>query len=338
MKLKYYQYDLQLKHTFTIARSSRNIDSVVLVEIEHDGIVGYGEASPSSRYGENADTVSNFLSRIDFSCFEDPFQLETILRYIDVISEGNSSAKAAIDIALHDWIGKKVNLPLYKYWGLDRRKLLKTSFTIGIDKPEVIEQKVREAEEYPILKIKLGLENDKDILDAVRRVTQKTIRVDANEGWKTKEIALEKIKWLQDEGVELVEQPLPASDLEGTKWLKERVSIPIIADENCVRLHHVPGLKDVFDGINIKLMKCTGLREAQRMIHTAQACNLKIMMGCMIESSIAISAAAQLSPLIDFADLDGHVLTTNDPFEGILIEDGNVILRDRPGIGVMRRG
>lgn len=338
MKLKYYQYDLQLKHTFTIARSSRDLNSVVLVEIEHEGIVGYGEASPSNRYGENAETVKNFLSRIDFSRFEDPFQLEAIIGYVDLIAEGNSSAKAAIDIALHDWIGKKVNLPLYKYWGLDRGKLLKTSFTIGIDKPEVIEQKVREAEEYSILKIKLGLENDKEILDAVRRVTQKTIRVDANEGWKTKEIALEKIKWLQDEGVELVEQPLSASDLEGTKWLKERVSIPIIADENCVRLHHVPGLKDVFDGINIKLMKCAGLREAQRMIHTAQACNLKIMMGCMIESSIAISAAAQLFPLIDFADLDGHVLTTNDPFDGILIEDGNIILRDRPGIGVIRRG
>lgn len=337
MKLSFSQFDLKLKHTFTISRSSRDIESVVIVELEHEGIVGYGESSPSRRYGENVETVLAFLSRINLSRFEDPFQLVSIMEYLDTVAEGNVAAKAAIDIALHDWLGKKVNLPLFKYWGLEKQKTPVTSFTIGIDKPEVIERKVREAEEYPILKIKLGLDNDKEILDTVRKVTDKRLRVDANEGWKSKELALEKIKWLESEGVELIEQPMPAADLEGTAWLRERTTIPIIADENCLRLHDIPPLREVFDGINIKLMKCAGLREATRMIHTARACNLKVMLGCMIESSIGISAAAQLSPLIDYADLDGHVLTTNDPFDGVTIVDGKLILPDRPGIGAIRR-
>jgi L-alanine-DL-glutamate epimerase-like enolase superfamily enzyme len=337
MKLSLYQYDLKLKHTFTISRSSHDVTPVVIVEIEHDGIVGIGEASPSGRYGENIETVKRFLSGIDFSNFNDPFQLETILDSVARVQEGNFSAKAALDIALHDWIGKKLGLPLYKYWGLDKEKTPVTSFTIGIDTPKVIEQKVREAEEYPILKIKLGGSNDEEIMRTIRKVTKKTLRVDANEGWTTKEVALERIKWLEQEDVEFIEQPMPAQDLAGTAWLRERVHLPLIADENSVRLHDVPTLQGVFDGINIKLMKCTGLREAVQMIHTARACGLKIMAGCMIESSVAISAAAQFSPLIDYADLDGNVLTTNDPFDGVKIVDGKLILQDRPGIGVVKK-
>lgn len=337
MRLTHYRYELRLKHTFTISRSSRDVSPVVITQLEHDGILGFGEASPSGRYGENVDTVEAFLSKLDLSRFTDPFQLESILDHVDAVAEGNTAAKAAVDIALHDWIGKKLGVPLYKYWGLEKSKTPLTSFTIGIDTPRVIEQKVREAEEYPLLKIKLGGNNDEEIIKTIRGVTKKTLRVDANEGWKTKEAAVEKIKWLEQEGVEFVEQPMPASDLAGTAWVRERVNLPLIADENSIRLRDVPKLRGIFDGINIKLMKCTGLREAIKMIHTARACDLKIMVGCMIESSIAISAAAQFTPLLDYADLDGHVLTTNDPFDGVRIIDGKLLLPDRPGIGAISK-
>ena len=337
MKLTCIPFDLALKHTFTISRSSRDTQPIVLVELEHDGIVAYGEAAPSRRYGETGETVLAFLKRVELSSFEDPFHLESILDYVDTLAEGNTSAKAAVDIALHDWIGKKLKMPLFRYWGLEKEKTPLTSFTIGIDTPDVIRQKVREAEEYPVLKIKLGGPNYEEIMKAIRSVTKKTLRVDANEGWKKKELALDKIKWLEQEGVEFVEQPMPSNDLAGTAWLYERVGIPLIADENSIRLYDVPGLKGVFHGINIKLMKCTGLREGMQMIHTARACGLKIMAGCMIESSVAISAAAQLSPLIDYADLDGAVLTRNDPFDGVNIVEGKLVLPDRPGIGVAKR-
>ncbi|MBI3587418.1 MAG: dipeptide epimerase [Ignavibacteriales bacterium] len=337
MKLSFSRFDLKLKHTFTISRSSRDSATVVFVELEHDGIIGVGEAAPSRRYGEDIETVEAFLKKVDLSEFQDPFQIENILKYVEILVQGNYAAKAAIDLALHDWIGKKLNLPLHKYWGLDKSQTPLTSFTIGIDTPEVIEKKIREAEEYPILKIKLGGDNDKEILRTIRKVTKKTLRVDANEGWKTKELAVEKINWLEQEGVEFIEQPMPAADLAGTSWVRERVSLPLIADENSIRLFDVPKLQGVFDGINIKLMKCTGLREAIQMVHAARACGLKIMTGCMIESSVAISAAAQFSPLIDYADLDGHVLTSNDPYDGVTIVNGKLILPERPGIGAVKR-
>jgi len=337
MRLGSSRFDLKLKHPFTISRGSRDVSPVVFVQIEHDGIVGFGEAAPSNRYGESVETVEAFFAKLDVRRFVDPFQLESILDYVDGIAADNTSAKAAIDIALHDWIGKKVGLPLYKYWGLDKQKAPLTSMTIGIDEPEMIQRKVREAEEYPILKIKLGRANDEAVIRAIRQVTKKALRVDANEGWKTKEVALEKIKWLEQEGVEFVEQPLPAGDLAGTAWLRDRVNLPLIADENSIRLSDVSRLQGVFDGINIKLMKCTGLREALKMVHTARACGLKVMVGCMIESSVGISAAAQLSPLIDYADLDGNVLISNDPFDGVKIIEGKLALPDRPGIGVIKR-
>ncbi len=337
MQLTFSRFDLKLKHTFTISRSSRDVSPVVFVQIEHAGIVGFGEAAPSNRYGESVETVEAFFAKLNVRRFVDPFQLESILDYVDGIAVENTSAKAAIDIALHDWIGKKVGLPLHKYWGLDKQKAPLTSMTIGLDEPEMIQRKVREAEEYPILKIKLGRANDDEVMRAIRQVTKKALRVDANEGWKTKEVALEKIKWLEQEGVEFVEQPLPAGDLAGTAWLRDRVNLPLIADENSIRLSDVPRLQGVFDGINIKLMKCTGLREALKMVHTARACGLKVMVGCMIESSVGVSAAAQLSPLIDYADLDGNVLISNDPYDGVKIIEGKLALPDRPGIGVIKR-
>lgn len=337
MTLTFAPFDLLLRHTFTIARGSRDVEPCMLTEIEHEGVTGYGEAAPSERYGETPETVAAFLRTVDLSRFDDPFQLDAILGYVDGIAAGNTAAKAAVDIALHDWIGRKLGLPIWRLWGLGRERRLVTSFTIGIDSIPHIERKVAEAEAYPILKVKVGVSNDEEIIRAIRKVTAKTIRVDANEGWGTKELARDKILWLEEQGVEFVEQPLPASKLSDMPWLREQVHIPLIADESVKTLSDIPRLKDGFDGINIKLMKSAGLREAMRMIHTAQAMDMKVMLGCMIESSVAISAAAQLTPLVDYADLDGNVLITNDPFSGVRLERGEILLGSEPGIGVERR-
>jgi len=337
MKLHFRYIDLRLRHTFTIARSSHDVEPCIITEIEHEGIVGIGEAAPSERYGETRQTVERFLRSVDLEQFSDPFHLDEIDAYLKKISPNDPSARASIDIALHDWIGKRLGIPLWKFWGLNKTMTPLTSFTIGIDNPEIIEQKVREAEQYPILKIKVGVPDDEEIIKTVRRVTGKPIRVDANEGWKSKEQARDKILWMEEQGVEFVEQPLPAYDLEGTAWLRKHVHVPLIADENLTDLASIPRLADAFDGINIKLMKCGGLREALKMIHTAKAFGMKIMLGCMIESSVAISAAAHLSPLVDYADLDGNLLITNDPYEGVHVIDGKLVLNDSPGLGVTVR-
>jgi L-alanine-DL-glutamate epimerase-like enolase superfamily enzyme len=337
MKLSFDYYGLELIHTFTIARGSEVIDPCIIVEIEHDGIVGYGEAAPTPRYHESKETVFEFLKKVNLKQFNDPFQLEEILDYIEHLAPENTSAKAAIDIALHDWLGKRLGVPLWKLWGLNKEKACMTDFTIGIDTLDVIRKKVKEAEQYPILKVKVGIPNDEEIIKTIRAMTDKVIRVDANEGWTSKEMARDKILWLEEQNVELIEQPLPASDLDGTAWLHEQVHMPIIADENAVRLWDVPKLQGAFDGINIKLMKSTGLREAMKMIHTARAMNMKVMLGCMIESSVAVTAAAHLSPLADYADLDGNILIKNDPFSGVKVVKGKLILNDEPGLGVVSR-
>lgn len=338
MRLRYEKIDLKLRHTFTIARGSRDSVPVVITELEHEGITGYGEASPISRYNESPDTVIGFLTMIDMAKFDNPFAVENINDYLLALSEKDKSARAAIDIALHDWVGKAIGQPLYKLWGLDPADTPRTSFTIGIDTPEIVAQKVREAEPYPILKIKLGGDKDHEIMETIRSITDKPIRVDANEGWKTKEEAIKKIQWLTGLNVEFVEQPMPADQLLDTAWVRERVSLPLIADENVLSLYDVPKLQGAFDGINIKLMKCGGLTTARKLIYTAQAMKMKIMMGCMIESSVAISAAAQLSPLLDYADLDGNLLISNDPYDGVSIENGKIKLSEAPGTGVRKRG
>lgn len=337
MRITYHHINLQLRHTFTIARSSRDVEPCIIVELEHDGIVGLGEAAPSDRYGETPETVDAFLNTVHLEQFDDPFHLEEILTHVHGRALGNTAAKAAIDISLHDWIGKKLGIPLWKLWGLNKEKTPLTSFTIGIDSPHVIEQKVQEAAPFPILKVKMGVPNDEEIINTIRKLTDKPIRVDANEGWTSKEHARDKILWLEEQGIEFVEQPLPANDLKGTAWVRERVHIPIIADENVTELSTLPLLRDSFDGINIKLMKCGGLREALRMIHTARALNMKIMLGCMIESSIAISAAAHLSPLVDYADLDGNILIANDPYDGVKVVNGKLVLNDQPGLGIFSK-
>lgn len=338
MKLRYEKFDLQLKHTFTIARGSRDVHTVVLVELEHDGITGYGEASPLLRYDETADSVITFLKKVNPEKIANPFHMERNIQYIESLSEKDSSARAALDIALHDWTGKALGVPLYKLWGLSPDDAPVTSFTIGIDTPDILKKKIHEAEEYPLLKIKLGGNNDEEIMNTIRSVTDKVVRVDANEGWTSRDDALEKTLWLQGNNVEFVEQPMPSAQLQDMQWLREQASVPMIADENVVSRYDVPILAKAFDGINIKLMKCGGLNAALKMIYTARSMKMKVMLGCMVESSIAVSAAAQLSPLLDYADLDGNLLIKNDPFEGVKVREGRLILPDKPGIGVSKIG
>jgi L-alanine-DL-glutamate epimerase-like enolase superfamily enzyme len=326
---------LDLAHTWTISRNSSDFKQNVFVKLEKDGIIGYGEAAPNVRYGENAELTTkriNEASKI--------FKSGNFFHYIDIKNEldgtilDQSCAKAALDIALMDWIGKALNVPLYKLWGLNTAHTPKTSFSIGIDTSEMIRKKVREAEPYPILKVKVGTERDEEIINAVRSVTDKPIRVDANEGWKTKEEALEKIQWLATQGVEFIEQPMPSDMIEETAWLREHIEMPIVADEAVKSAADIPKLAKAYDGINIKLMKSGGLLEALRMIQIAKALKMKIMLGCMIESSVAISAAAHLAPYVDWADLDGNLLISNDPFRGVKVDKGGFVYKDKPGLGV----
>lgn len=339
MKLRFSPHTLELRHAFTIATSSRTTTPAMLVEVEHDGLTGYGEAAMPPYLGESQATAAAFLRQVDLGRFPDPFRLEEILPAVDALAPGNPAAKAAVDIALHDWIGKKLGAPWYRLWGLDPARTPVTSFTIGLDTAEVVRQKTREAAPYKIIKVKLGRDTDRLMIEAIRSVTDKPITVDANQGWTDRNEALKKIEWLATQGVVFIEQPMPKAQMDDTAWLRERSPLPLVADESVQRLADVPKAHGVFDGINIKLMKCTGLREAHRMITLARALGLKVMLGCMTETSCAISAAAQLSPLVDWADLDGALLIRNDPFDGATIVDGKVTLPDRPGIGVVpRRG
>lgn len=339
MKLRFRPYTLELRHAFTTATMSRTVTPAMLVEVESDGVIGHGEAAMPPYLGESQASAGSFFAQAApvLERISDPFQLEDLLPVIDALAPGNTAAKAAIDIALHDWVGKKLGAPWFRLWGLDAAKAPVTSFTIGIDTAEVVRQKTREASIYKIIKVKLGRENDREMIETIRSVTDTPITVDANQGWTKRDDALRMIEWLAERNVAFIEQPMPKAQLDDTAWLRERSPLPLYADENCQRLADVAALRGVFDGINIKLMKCTGLREAHKMIILARALGLKVMLGCMTETSCAISAAAQLSPLVDWADLDGAVLIKNDPFDGASIVDGKITLPDRPGIGAVMR-
>jgi L-alanine-DL-glutamate epimerase-like enolase superfamily enzyme len=335
MNLTYRSYTLELKHVFTISTSSRTTTPIVLTEIEFNGIVGYGEASMPPYLGETHESVQTFLSKVNLSAYENPFDLETILNDVDAIAPGNPAAKASMDIALHDLVGKLMNQPWYNIWGYNKNKTPFTSFTIGIDTPDVVRQKTKEAEEYKVLKVKLGRDTDKEIIEAIRSVTIKPITGDVNQGWTNKERALEMLHWLKERGVVMVEQPMPKERIDDLAWLTERSPLPIIGDEGVQRLADVKGAVGVYHGINIKLMKSTGMREAQKMLTLARSLGMKVMLGCMTETSCAISAASHLSPMVDWADLDGALLIKNDIFDGTKIVDGKLTLMDRPGIGVI---
>lgn len=337
MKVEVSSIPLTLRHTFRIAREASDKRKNVLLKLtDEDGVYGLGEAAPSVYYNQTAESVQERLRGMSESDFEDPYLREKILERAEGILGEQRSALAAVDMALHDWLGKRLGVPLYRLFGLNPAETPLTSFTIGLAEGEELLRKLEEAKEYPVLKLKLGTERDREIVSVVRSATTVPIWVDANAAWGFEE-AREKIKWLADEGVELVEQPLPAEDLEGLKRLTDLSSLPIIADESARTAKDVLRLRGCVHGINIKLSKCGGLSEALKMIHLARTQGMKIMLGCFIETSLSITAAAHLSSLVDYADLDGHLLIANDPFAGVEEKEGRLILPDRPGIGVVER-
>ena len=342
MRLNYFPYELQLRHTFTVATSSRTTTQGVQLEIEYEGLTGYGEASMPPYLQKELGTVESVMEFFGKAAkvlerYDDPTRLEDILTEIDSLSEGNAAAKAAIDIALHDLVGKMLGAPWYKIWGLDKTKAPSTTFTIGIDTPDVVRAKTEEcAAKFNILKVKLGRDNDKEMIETIRSVTDLPIAIDANQGWKDKHYALDMIHWLNERGIVMIEQPMPKTQIDDTAWVSERSPLPVFADESIQRLKDVTAQKGIFTGINIKLMKCTGMREAWKMLTLARALDMRVMIGCMTETSCACSAAAQLSPAVDFADLDGNLLIANDRFKGMEVVGGKITLNDLPGIGVVK--
>ena len=336
MKLSYAPYSLEFKRPFSIAHGSRDSTPVVFTRLEHRGIIGYGEASMPPYLGESHNTVLSFLSEAEklLDKIPNPSDLTVILSEIDKIEKGNTAAKASIDIALHDLLGKIQNKCCHELFASDNHKDIFTAYTIPMDTPDGIRQRIEEATEYKILKVKLGSSDDKKIIEEIRKLTTKPIIADINEGWNDKHIALKMVQWLADKNVLLVEQPMPKENMEEISWLTSQSTIPIIADEAVQRLSDLEKIKGVYSGINIKLMKCTGLHEAHKMILQARKYDMKVMIGCMSETSCGASAAAQLAPLADWIDLDGPLLLKKDYFEGVKFMDGKIILNSLPGIGV----
>lgn len=335
MHLTFEPYELKLKHVFTVSSFSRSTTPDVQVRIDYDGYTGYGEASMPPYLGQTVESVCSFLKKVDLEQFPDPFSLDDILTYIDSLSDGDSAAKAAVDIALHDLVGKIIGAPWHRMLGLNPDKTPNTTYTIGIDTDEMVKLKTREvAGQFKILKVKLGTPRDREMIRAIREVSDLPIAVDVNQGWKNKKKALDEIFWLKEQGIVMVEQPMPKEMLDANAWLTERSPLPTFADEAIQRLKDIPAVKGAYTGINIKLMKCTGMREAWKMMNYARAEGMKVMIGCMTETSCAIAAAAQLSPAEDFADLDGNLLIANDIFRGTTVVDGKITLNQLPGIGI----
>jgi L-Ala-D/L-Glu epimerase / N-acetyl-D-glutamate racemase len=325
--------DLKLTVPFRISRGVQQVASNAVVQINHKEHTGYGEAAPDVFYGENVETVLACITTFAGNLGDDPFATEDILNNLDHLIRLNPSAKAAVDMALYDLVGKMLNVPVYKLLGLNPARTPHTSFTLGIDSPATMAKKALLARDYPILKVKVGTKNDVANLEAIREVSNATIRVDANAGWTPRE-AIKTINALAPYNIEFVEQPVHPRDLDGMRLVRENVPLPIIADESCITVDDIPRVVGCVDGINIKLMKCGGVRHALKMIHAARAHHLQIMIGCMIESSLAITAAAHLTPLVDYADLDGQLLIDNDPYEGVKVVNGKLVLPERPGLGV----
>jgi len=329
--------ELTTRHPFLIARGGQARHHTVWVRVrDDDGCVGWGEAAPTTYYGESPETVLAALKLYAPHLPRDPFDLESTERALKNTLADNPSARAALSTALHDLVGKRLGVPLYRLWGLDPAATPISTFTIGLDTPDKMRAKVLEAEPYPVLKVKLGTYRDDEILRTIRGATDKELRVDANCGWTRKQ-AIRMLPMLEEFGVTVLEQPLPAPDREGLAAVTRAARIPIIADESCLVATDIPPLVGAVDGINIKLAKCGSLREALRMIAVARAHGMMVMVGCMIESSIAITAAAHFTPLGDIVDLDGAALLASDPFEGATIERGRIVLPSGPGLGVRAR-
>lgn len=328
---------LTTKHPFIIARGGQSDYRTVMVRLaDGDGVEGWGEAAPTRFYGETADTIVAALETYKTALPDDAFQLEDAEARLLAAMRYNPAARAALSAALHDLVGKRLGVPVYRLWGLDPARAPRSTFTIGLDTPDRMRAKVLEAAEYPILKVKLGTDRDGEILRTLRDATDREIRVDANCGWTVKG-AIRMLPVLEEFGVTVLEQPLAPYDLDGLGEIRRRAAIPVIADESCLVATDIPPLVGKVDGINIKLAKCGSLREALRMIAVARSHGMMVMVGCMIESSLAITAAAHLTPLVDIVDLDGAALLRNDPMVGATISGGQLRLPDGPGLGVRRR-
>jgi L-alanine-DL-glutamate epimerase-like enolase superfamily enzyme len=299
----------------------------VQVELEHDGLVGRGEAAPIYYRGETPATASAFLGSVELD--DDPFALDAILGPLD----GDAAGRSALDAALHDWVGRRLGVPVWRLLGLSRTAPV-TSYTLGIDTLDGTRDRARRAAGYRALKVKLGGAEDLARLEVVRAESAAPLRVDANEGW-TLEQARELVPALVELSVELIEQPFPADDLESFRALRELDPLPpVIVDEGCQDLRDVAGVADYADGINVKLAKSGGLREAVRMVHAARALGLRVMIGCMVESQLGVAPAAQIASLADWVDLDGHLLLADEPFRGLQLEQGRVLPSHGPGLGV----
>ena len=326
---------LELRHTWTTTMSSSSYRDTLHAQFTRDGVTGYGEGAGIVRYQQSALGGRQALEAVQaLITGSDPWCFEKLLAELDRRLPGQRAALAAVDLALMDWMGKRLGIPVYRHFGLDPADAAVTNMSIGIDTPEITRQKVREAADFDVLKVKVGLSTDEATIEAVRSVTKKTIRVDANEGWTSKEEAARKINWLESQGVQLIEQPLPAHMTEETRWIRNHVHMPIFADEACHSAADIPRLREAYDGIVVKLDKAGGLLEAYRQLTVARALGMKTMIGCMVSSSCSITAAAHLSPLADFADLDGNLLIGNDPYTGVTVQKGKLILPTAPGLGV----
>ena len=334
MELTFQPFELELKHPFTIAKFSRTSTPLMLLQIKHEGYTGYGEASMVPYMGESHQSATEFLNKVDVAQFKYPFDFTSIINYLDSIVTGQPAIKAAIDIALHDLDGKIKQQPCWQLLGSDPAKMPVTSFTIGIDTPEVIIKKVKEAEGCKVIKVKLGRDSDKELIQTIRSVTNVPLYVDANQGWTDRQQSLDMTHWLHKQGVLLIEQPMLKTDLDGNAWLTEHSPIPIIGDEAVQRLPDVEKAKGIYHGINIKLMKSAGMYEAHQMILKAKELDLKILIGCMSETSCATLAAAALAPQCDWADLDGPLLTSNNPFKMPDFKNGKWVLSNENGLGL----
>jgi L-Ala-D/L-Glu epimerase / N-acetyl-D-glutamate racemase len=339
MKLTHTTHAVRTRHPFVIARGGASEWRLVWVKVtDADGAEGWGEAAPSRFYGETPESVAAALDRIAPVLERaDPWSIEAIEAELHKVLRFNGSAKSAVSAALHDLAGKRLGVPVYRLWGLDPGAAPRSSFTIAIAEEAELRRRVEEARAYPVLKVKLGTPRDAEIIRTVRAAApDKVLRVDANAAWTPKH-ALRMVELLFDYDVELVEQPVPAHDVEGLRFVRERSPLPIFADESCVTASDVPRLAGAVDGVNVKLSKCGGLREALKLIATARAHGMLVMAGCMIESSLGVTAAAHFAPLLDYADLDGAALLADDPFAGATIERGELRIPDGPGLGVAQR-
>jgi len=334
MKLTFKPFELQLKHRFTIARFSRTSTPVMLVQLEHEGYTGYGEASMVPYMGESHETATAFLQKVDVSQLQYPFNYAAIMGYLDSLAPGNPAVKAAIDMALHDLEGKLLGQSCWQLLGSEPGHMPVTSLTIGMDTPDVIAQKVQEAGHMRVIKVKLGGQEDKKLIETVRSLTEVPLYVDANQGWTDRQQSLDLIYWLHSQGIQLIEQPMPKTDPDGNAWLTEHSPVPIIGDEAVQRLPDVERASGIYHGINIKLMKSAGMYEAGEMIASARRLGLKILIGCMSETSCATLAAAALAPQCDWADLDGPLLVSNNPYKMPDLINGKWVLSNEPGLGL----